>query len=75
MAIILILSSVVATRLVKPVKLLTETADYISRTKDYSKRVDIRSEDEIGILAKAFNNMLSEIQSALEKIKQETERD
>jgi len=71
MAIILILSSVVATRLVKPVKLLTETADYISRTKDYSKRVDIRSEDEIGILAKAFNNMLSEIQSALEKIKQE----
>ncbi len=71
MAIILILSGIVASRLVKPVKILTETADYISKTKDYSKRVDIRSQDEIGVLAKAFNNMLSEIQSALEKIKLE----
>ncbi|WP_457644701.1 histidine kinase dimerization/phospho-acceptor domain-containing protein, partial [Persephonella sp.] len=69
--IILILSAVVASRLVKPVRLLTETADHISKTKDYSIRVSIESEDEIGILAKAFNNMLSEIQSALEKIKQE----
>ncbi|WP_456384252.1 ATP-binding protein [Persephonella sp.] len=69
--IILVLSAIVASGLVKPIKILTETADYISRTKDYSKRVDIDGRDETAVLAKAFNNMLSEIQKALEKIEEE----
>ncbi|WP_457642946.1 HAMP domain-containing sensor histidine kinase [Persephonella sp.] len=73
--IILLFSILVANNLVKPIEMLTETANYISRTKDYSKRVKIQSEDELGILALAFNNMLSEIQKALEKIRAEnTER-
>ncbi|WP_457641017.1 ATP-binding protein [Persephonella sp.] len=69
--IIFILSMVISTKLVEPIKLLTETADYISKTKDYSKRVVISTKDELGILAEAFNEMLTEIQKALEKIKQE----
>ncbi len=73
--IITLLSIFLASGLVKPIKILTDTADYISKTKDYSKRVKIKSVDEIGVLASAFNNMLSEIQSALEKIEKEnTER-
>jgi signal transduction histidine kinase len=69
--IILALSTVISTRLVKPLKMLTETADYISKTKDYSKRVAISLQDELGVLAKAFNEMLAEIQKALKKIEQE----
>ena len=35
----------------------------ISREKNYSMRVDIQSQDEVGILGEGFNDMLSQIQN------------
>ena len=40
---------------------LTDTAQYIAESKDYSRQARIYSDDEIGDLGSAFNTMLSEI--------------
>ncbi len=40
---------------------LTETAQYIAESKDYSRQARIYSDDEIGHLGKSFNSMLTEI--------------
>jgi len=70
---ILFLSYLTASKLVKPIKQLTETAEYISKTRNYSIRAKTYQDDEIGILTKAFNNMLNEIQTALNKIEKENQ--
>jgi signal transduction histidine kinase/CheY-like chemotaxis protein len=41
---------------------LSDTAQHISRDKDYARRADVRTRDELGELTDAFNEMLSEIQ-------------
>jgi signal transduction histidine kinase len=40
---------------------LTDTAQYVADSKDYSRHATIYSDDEIGRLGKTFNTMLSEI--------------
>ena len=40
---------------------LTETAQYIAESKDYSRHARIFSDDEIGHLGQSFNSMLTEI--------------
>lgn len=40
---------------------LTETAQYIAESKDYSRHAHIYSDDEIGHLGESFNLMLTEI--------------
>jgi signal transduction histidine kinase len=45
-----------------PILELTETATLVAAKKDYSVRVVRRSDDEIGVLTDAFNEMLERIQ-------------
>jgi PAS domain S-box-containing protein len=45
-----------------PLSHLAETAEHVSRTKDYSLRARKFSEDEIGRLIESFNAMLAQIQ-------------
>ncbi|MBT9521432.1 MAG: response regulator [Dechloromonas sp.] len=40
---------------------LTDTAQYVAESKDYTRQAKIYSDDEIGHLGNAFNTMLSEI--------------
>ena len=40
---------------------LTDTAQYVAESKDYSRQAKIYSDDEIGDLGSAFNTMLTEI--------------
>jgi len=40
---------------------LTETAQYVAESKDYSRHARIFSDDELGHLGKSFNSMLTEI--------------
>ncbi|UCV18862.1 hybrid sensor histidine kinase/response regulator [Ferribacterium limneticum] len=40
---------------------LTDTAQYVAESKDYTRHAKIYSDDEIGHLGNAFNTMLSEI--------------
>lgn len=47
----------------QPILDLAGTVRAISQTKDYSLRVHEGGEDELGLLAAAFNGMLSQIQS------------
>ena len=46
----------------KPVRTLAEAARRVSEGKEYSVRASVVSDDEIGLLTGAFNEMLNEIQ-------------
>ena len=47
----------------QPISKLSEQMQKITNNKDYTLRTEINSNDEIGLLAKKFNRMLSIIQS------------
>lgn len=53
-----------------PIQSLTETARQIS-DGDLSSRCEVKSQDEVGILAKTFNRMLEQIETLLKQIRQE----
>jgi len=46
----------------RPVRILAETAKAVLDRKDYSIRARTVSDDELGVLAEGFNDMLAEIQ-------------
>jgi response regulator RpfG family c-di-GMP phosphodiesterase len=74
--IITFVSLYMVNRLIHPVLKLSSFVEDITHTKDYSKSVNIQTNDEIGKLAKAFNNMLHGIYTALkenEKLTKEIE--
>lgn len=70
---ITIVSIYFASKIISPIKELSDTAITIANTKDYSKRVYVSSKDEIGALAEAFNKMVESVQSALKKLQLESE--
>jgi signal transduction histidine kinase len=53
--------------IVQPLEQLERVVSTVRRTKDYSLRVDHKSNDEIGRLAAGFNDMLSELSEARER--------
>jgi two-component system NtrC family sensor kinase len=53
--------------IVHPLEQLEKVVSTVRRTKDYTLRVDRKSDDEIGRLAVAFNEMLSELSAARER--------
>jgi len=55
-------------RAVRPIKELSRTADYVARTKDFSISVGSASKDEVGTLAKAFNNMVEEVKTHISNL-------
>jgi PAS domain S-box-containing protein len=59
----ILLASVLAKRVSRPVRLLTQAAEKVGRG-DYSQRIDVRSSDEVGTLADTFDSMLGELRSA-----------
>ncbi len=60
----LAVSFVVAQGIVRPLKVLTDVVIQISRKKDLSQRVHVSSKDELGQLANAFNQMISDLDKA-----------
>jgi signal transduction histidine kinase len=58
---------VLARWIIQPLERLEKFASTVRRTKDYTLRVDHTSDDEIGRLAVAFNEMLSELSAARER--------
>jgi two-component system, NtrC family, sensor kinase len=58
---------VLARWIIQPLERLEKFASTVRETKDYTLRVDHRSDDEIGRLAVAFNEMLSELSAARER--------
>ncbi len=56
----LIAAFLIAKRLSKPVALLREGAERV-RNRDFSTQIQLRSRDELGLLAETFNSMVAEI--------------
>lgn len=50
---------VVARSALRPIETLTEAAESVAETQDLAARIDVRSGDEVGRLASAFNRMLA----------------
>jgi len=58
-------------KLVRPIKEISQTMEEVVKKKDYSKRVSYSGKDEIAVLSKSFNYMISEIEKALKTIEEE----
>jgi sensor domain CHASE-containing protein/anti-sigma regulatory factor (Ser/Thr protein kinase) len=58
---LLVLLGVLQRTVLKPIEKLTEHAVGIGRTDDSSARLDLRREDEIGILGREFDSMLEKL--------------
>lgn len=56
------LSTWLQRKITRPVGLLAEAARAVSEGKDYSVRAQASSDDELGLLADSFNDMLAEIE-------------
>ena len=58
----MMMSGLLKRRIAAPMLELTEAVDRVGRNKDYSFRVKDDSNDEVGVLAHAFNEMLAEVE-------------
>jgi HD-GYP domain-containing protein (c-di-GMP phosphodiesterase class II) len=67
-----VLGSLFAGQISQPVRILAEGARRLAGG-DYATRVSVRSRNEVGVLADAFNLMGEEIQKAIEEIKRRAE--
>lgn len=68
LSVALVLSSRMQRMISTPLLRLAETAKAVSRNKNYALRVSGNSQDELGILTEAFNNMLRQIQDRDENL-------
>lgn len=59
----IILTAILAEYIIKPVRKLTEGAETVS-TGNLDCRVDLRRDDELGVLASTFNSMVSNLRNA-----------
>ncbi len=62
MLVVLALSARLQAIITKPLIEVTEVARYVIGHQDYSRRVVKRSDDEVGVLVDAFNQMLGQIE-------------
>lgn len=73
----LLLALLIAPRLQQPISRpliqLTQTAGAISKAADYAIRADLSSSDEFGMLGSAFNEMLDQIQTRNNELRQHRE--
>jgi class 3 adenylate cyclase/HAMP domain-containing protein len=73
MLLIVALAYVFANKNVKPLVDVSLQVSQIADSKEYSKRLAIGSDDEIGAVAKSFNYLLESIEDALSKLKIESQ--
>lgn len=63
-----VLSFILSKTLLQPIVGMTKAAEAMAGG-DFSRKLDVESEDEIGILADTFNNMAHQLKTTLEEIK------
>ena len=64
-----LISFKVGQKIAEPIMYLTQTAKDVSQKKDYSVRARGGGPDEVGLLVRTFNEMLTEIEQAEEEIR------
>jgi two-component system NtrC family sensor kinase len=67
-----VVAMIVAGKISKPIRAMADAAQRITEG-DYSQKVDISSNDEIGFLANNFNTMVSELVRTHQELKEWTE--
>ncbi len=71
---VLLIALLLKQKLVKPLLKLLRFSNEIANTKDFTKRIEVHSKDEIGQLCNGFNNMIERLQHRdLERDKLETQ--
>ena len=66
-AIAIAVSLIVSKTILSPIQGMTKAAEAMA-DGDFSSKIKVESEDEIGILAKTFNDMATQIQTMLEEL-------
>jgi two-component system sensor histidine kinase MprB len=61
-ALAVVLSRLATRAAIRPVSQLTETAEHVASTRDLSRRIATRGEDEVSRLAGSFNTMLEALE-------------
>lgn len=64
----ILLSSMLASKLVKPIVDLGSMLNYIADTRDLTQKLSLSSEDEIGSAATALNRMLQSVSTVLKEV-------
>ncbi len=59
---------------VRPIKKFIDETDYITKTSNLERRIDINSRDEIGLLANSYNQMIDTLSTTYKSLK-DTEAD
>ena len=67
-AISIVISFIISKTLLSPIQGMTSAAEAMA-DGDFSKKINVESEDEIGILATTFNDMAARIETMLEELK------
>ncbi|MGW0227921.1 sensor histidine kinase [Actinopolymorpha singaporensis] len=55
----------VAGRVLRPVRRLTETVEHVTATRDLTARIDVRGRDEIARLARSFTAMMAAVEESV----------
>ena len=66
--VVILITSLYARTIVKPIIHLTEVADRIS-LGDLDTKIEIRSSDEVGMLAESFDRMQESLRAAIERLR------
>jgi two-component system sensor histidine kinase MprB len=61
------LGYIIGRETLRPVARLTEAAEYVAATQDLSSSIEVRSDDELGRLARSFNAMLVALAASREQ--------
>ena len=70
LAISVLLGSLLAKTLIIPIQSLTRGANRVAKG-DFSQHIEVRSNDEIGVLTQSFNNMAQQLRDMLEEVENE----
>jgi two-component system sensor histidine kinase MprB len=65
-----VLGWVIASAAMRPVRSMTATSEQVARTRDLSRRIEVRGRDELARLAKSFNTMLEALDFSLRSQRQ-----
>jgi signal transduction histidine kinase len=55
--------------IVRPLKKFIDETDYIAKTSDLERSIDIKSKDEIGLLANSYNQMINTLRITYKSLK------
>lgn len=65
-----LLSFLLSKSMIVPIERLTDGAEHVAEG-DFSRRLEVTSRDEIGVLTKTFNNMADVLRNTLEEVENE----